>query len=128
MKNTSIRKIITSLVAGGILAGPVLACTLTVNRTCGAATGGTYVVVCGFEVSDPNKAIIETCTGDSIGNLDRDCDSGAPIGGYTCLGIWDICNAPVTLTGTCCGGARTTTTDITPIWDATSFISGCREG
>lgn len=101
-----------------------MACTMTTYGVCGACTGCSYTVLCDL-VSIPQ--VIDICTGDSIGALDRDCESGWKFGGITCVGTLVPCGAPVVLTGNCCNGSRTTTTDLTPVWDA-GAVGHCRKG
>ena len=107
-----------------------LACTQQGYSKCGKCNGCTYVIVCGAstEVGQDGGSVginVQLCTGHSLGTLDRDCSSGHAFGSYYCLSTLSICGASVQLTGTCCNGSRTTTTDMTPIMDTTPQWSGC---
>jgi len=110
----------TLLTAASALMGAVLVvgqCYLPSAWVCGRCTGCTYVVVCGLDG-------IELCTGDSSGTFVPDVMS-APFGFNGVLPVPSLCMAPVTLSGTCCGGARTTTTDWTPVLQRYPVIPNC---
>ena len=98
-----------------------IACTQTVGSMCGVCTGScTYLVICGLSTD-----AVSTCTGTSNGAFDPDCEYGYGAGGWVCLGFPSTCGASVVLTGTCCGGARTTTTDWSPTMDSSAVGEGC---
>lgn len=103
--------------------------TKTFSR-CGVSSGGSYLVFCGLDISvGPNsntklEAKLVTCTGDSNGDLVDD----TRIAGYstptgrTYYSYPVLCEAPVTITSNCCGGARTSVTSTFP-W----YGSGVRD-
>lgn len=115
------RKSACGLVVGAMIAtaSVLLACYLPSNWRCGACTGCTYAAVCS--VYPPR---IELCTGDSPGELVPTVVS-AGFGYWGAVPALGLCGAPVVLTGSCCGGARTTTTDWTPVVQWYPVVSGC---
>ena len=107
-----------------------LACTQSGYSQCGKCQGCTYVVVCGSTAQvgpDGGSANmhVQLCTGNSQGALDPDCDSGHAFGSYYCLTTLSFCGAPVQLTGNCCSGSRTTTKDMSLIFDSSPQWPGC---
>lgn len=113
-------KTISTLVATGTIA--VQACWIDdFTRVCGACPGTcNYLVVCGL-----NKSGVAICSGKSGGKLVRAVKS-ASTGAYSYMSRATVCGAPVTLVPACCGGARTTTEDWSPLNEEWAVFYGCK--
>src|SRR5882724_7183284 len=112
------KKIIIALVMlVALTINTIKACSVVNFDKCGVCTGCTYSVVCGISWTP-----LVFCTGDSSGIPYQDA-ADSPTGKYA-IPLPDLCDAPVTLTGSCCGGVRTTTTDDSPII-VDQFVGTC---
>jgi hypothetical protein len=113
--------IIVLIMLVALMINSIKACSIVNFDKCGVCTSCTYWVFCGLSWP-PGLA---RCTGDSSGIPYQDSAS-SPTGSYA-VPLPDLCDAPVTLTGTCCGGAITTTTDDSPII-VDQFVGTCGGG
>jgi hypothetical protein len=115
-----------TLITGAVLAALVIqtsvsaACWVATSTLCGfSPTPSTYTVFCG---GWPINASF--CDGTSPGLARPDVMSSAS-GAFGTSSAWTRCMAPVTLVGTCCGGARTTTSDWSWVQEKWPANPGC---